>query len=80
MEYKHFLAGCLLIVALLAGCKEKQTTNFNRYISGYTSGIIKSSSPVSVYLTQKPDKNFQPGSDLPAEILQFSPADRKSVV
>ncbi len=80
MEYKHFLAGCLLIVALLAGCKEKQTTNFNRYISGYTSGIIKSSSPVSVYLTQKPDKNFQPGSDLPAEILQFSPAVKGKTV
>lgn len=74
MKRKSFWAAFIWMLILLAGCHEKQTTDFNRYISGYTSGVIKSASPIAVYLSQKPDKNFQPGSDLPDGILQISPA------
>lgn len=80
MKHTYFSLICLFVLTLWAGCKEKQTTDFNRYISGYTTGIIKSSSPISVYLSQQTDKHFQAGSDLPAGILQFSPAVKGKTV
>ncbi len=80
MKRTHFLAACLFALTLLAGCKEKQTDQFNQYITGFTNGVITSSSSISVYLGQRPDKNYQPGSDLPAGILQFSPAVKGKTV
>lgn len=74
MERKYFLFVLALIAGFLCGCKDKQQADFSKYISGYTSGVIKSSSSICIYLSQKPDKNFQPGSALPADILKISPA------
>ena len=74
MKRKQFSLILTIMLACLCGCKEKQQADFSKYISGYTSGIIKSSASISIYLSQKPDKNFQPGSTLPADILKISPA------
>lgn len=74
MDRKSFLFVFALILGILTGCQEKQQADFSKYISGYTSGVIKSSSAISIYLTQTPDKNFQPGSTLPTNILKISPA------
>lgn len=75
MSHKSFSYFLFALVAFfLIGCFEKKQTDFTEYISGYTEGIIKSSSPVSIYLNIKPDKSFLPGSTLPSEILKISPA------
>lgn len=75
MSYKFsvpFIVTCILL--LLSGCGEKKQADFSNYITGYTDGIIKSSSPVQIWLSAKPDKGFQPGSSLPREILKITPA------
>lgn len=74
MKRKHFLFIFVLFLLSFTGCGEKQQADFSKYISGYTSGVIKSSSSISIYLSQKIDQNFQVGSTLPAEILKISPA------
>ena len=71
-QYFFFLA--ILFMTLITGCRDKQQADFSKYISGYTSGVLKSSSPVCIYLSQAPDKNFQPGSSLPSGLLTLSPA------
>lgn len=74
MKGRYFLPVLMFALALVSGCKEKQPADFSKFISGYTSGVIKSSSPITIYLNQKPDKNFQPGSALPAGIVEISPS------
>lgn len=59
-----------MAVLLLTGCTNKEKTDFSKYITGYTSGVIKSSSSLSVYLGQPSDKGFQAGSTLPARFIQ----------
>lgn len=73
MKGTHFLSFLLLSIALLAGCKSKNDTDFSSYISGYTGGVIKSSSSISVYLTQAPETGYQAGSALPAKIMKITP-------
>lgn len=73
MKYFHFSIFVLILV-ILAGCKEKQQVDFSKYINGYTSGVIKASSPIILYLAESPDNGYQYGSVLPAGTLQFSPA------
>ena len=63
-----------MAVLLLTGCTNKEKTDFSKYITGYTSGVIKSSSSLSVYLGQPSDKGFQAGSTLPADLFRISPA------
>ena len=50
-----------MAVLLLTGCTNKEKTDFSKYITGYTSGVIKSSSSLSLYLGQPSDKGFQAG-------------------
>lgn len=68
------------ILLLLSGCKDKNQSGFSKYIAGYTNGVIKSSSAVSIILNQAPDKGLQPGSTLPAKTLQIKPAIKGEVV
>ena len=49
-----------MAVLLLTGCTNKEKTDFSKYITGYTSGVIKSSSSLSVYLGQRPIKVSRP--------------------
>lgn len=74
----HFIF--TLLVFFLIGCSGKKQADFSEYISGYTEGIIKSSSPISIYLNIKPDKGFLPGSTLPREILKISPAVKGELI
>ena len=48
-----------MAVLLLTGCTNKEKTDFSKYITGYTSGVIKSSSSLSVYLGQPPGRFSQ---------------------
>lgn len=74
MERKYFLLILMILLLAMTGCDNKQQADFSKYISGYTGGVIKSSSSITIYLSQKPDKGFQPGSTLPADILKITPA------
>lgn len=79
----HKLFSCSVFIGLfllLSGCSEKKQADFSNYITGYTSGIIKSSSSVQVCLNNKPDKGFLPGSTLPPEILKITPAIKGELV
>lgn len=81
MNHKLFFCFAFIgLVFLLSGCSEKKQADFSNYITGYTSGIIKSSSSVQVCLNHKPDKGFQPGSTLPPEILKITPAAKGELV
>lgn len=80
MKLRDLVAVLLLLPALLTGCKDKKQADFSPYISGFTSGVITSSSPITIYLTQTPDKGFQPGSTLPAGILRITPDIKGSTV
>lgn len=73
MKATHFLFFFILILASLSGCKNKSAADFSSYISGYTGGVIKSSSSISVYMTQPVETEYQPGSALPAKILKITP-------
>lgn len=74
MARQYFFFLVVLFTTLFTGCKDKQQADFSKYISGYTSGVLKSSSSVCIYLSQAPDKNFRPGSALPSGLLTLSPA------
>lgn len=74
MKGKYFLAFLTFALTLANGCKERQPADFSEYISGYTGGVISSSSPITIYLNLEPDKKFRPGSVLPAGILDISPS------
>lgn len=74
MRGKKYFPVLLLILALITACKDKQPADFSNYIYGYTSGVIKSTASITIYLSCRPDKNFQPGSALPADVFQISPA------
>lgn len=63
----------IILLSIFAGCKDKQL-DYSKYITGYTGGVIKSTSPVTVYLGQTPAKGFQAGSVLPENLLKISPA------
>ena len=69
-----------MAVLLLTGCTNKEKTDFSKYITGYTSGVIKSSSSLSVYLGQPSDKGFQAGSTLPADLFRISPAIKGELI
>ena len=69
-----------MAVLLLTGCTNKEKTDFSKYITGYTSGVIKSSSSLSVYLGQPSDKGFQAGSTLPADLYRISPAIKGELI
>lgn len=64
----------IFILFFLSGCAKQEQADFSKYISGYTDGIIKSASSVSIRLNEKPDKGFQPGTTLPREILKITPS------
>lgn len=64
----------VLLLTLLAGCSDKKQSDFSRYISGYTSGVLRSSATICIYLAQPPAEGYQPGSALPANLLKISPA------
>lgn len=74
MKRSHLYLMLIVLLSCVCGCNGRRQAEFSKYISGYTSGVIKSSSTISIYLTQQPDKNFQPGTTLPADILKISPA------
>ena len=61
-----FFYGCSIADRLY----KQRKTDFSKYITGYTSGVIKSSSSLSVYLGQPSDKGFQAGSTLPGRFIQ----------
>ncbi|MEG2277893.1 MAG: alpha-2-macroglobulin family protein [Odoribacter sp.] len=65
-----------LSIFLWNGCSNKEQADFSPYITGYTSGVIPSSSDVLIYLGQQTDSKFQPGSLLPNDIIQISPSIR----
>ena len=67
-----FITLCCHFFTLFIGCKNHQIVDFTSYISGYTGGTITSSS-VLIYLNQPIKQSFQPNSELPNEILTFSP-------
>lgn len=69
----------ILILSILTGCKDKQL-DFSKYITGYTGGVIKSASPITIYLGQTPDKGFQTGSVLPENLLKISPAIKGELI
>lgn len=70
--------GLILLLGLLNACTGSQNSatkrEFEKYIYGYTSGTITSDSPVDIYLEKIPEKKFQPGEVLPADLLKISPA------
>lgn len=63
----------ILLCLFSTACSDKQKEDFSKYISAYTDGIVRSSSPIQIQLAIKPDKDFQAGTTLPAKILQVSP-------
>lgn len=65
---------------VLGGCSEQPQPDFSRYISGYSSGVLRSSANISIYLAQPPTKGYQPGSKLPAHMLKISPAVKGELV
>lgn len=73
MKHKSFLFVLTALLVFLTGCSNKPQADFSKYISGYTSGVIKSSSAITIYLSQKPDQGYQTGSTLPADILKITP-------
>lgn len=74
MRNRYFILFLVALLACIAGCKEKPQADFSKYITGYTGGVIKASSPITIYLSRKPDKGFQAGSTLPADVLKITPA------
>lgn len=74
MRQEHFMAIVVSLLITLLGCNSKEKVDFSQYITGYTSGIINSNTPIQVYLSSPIDKHFQAGSILPSDILKFSPA------
>ena len=79
MKCKFIFSVCILFCVLFQGCKDKNTTGFDKYITGYTSGVIHSGTPVRIYLAQEPE-NFQTGSVLPAHILNIDPAVKGELI
>lgn len=63
----------ILLCLFLAACSDSQKEDFSKYISGYTDGVVKSSSPIRIHLVTKPDKGFQAGTALPEDIFRISP-------
>lgn len=74
MKRKLFFYLLILIPVLFYGCQEKNQADFSKYISGYTGGVVPSTSSINVFLAKAPDKGFQPGSSLPSKIMTISPA------
>ncbi len=72
-----FLLG---VFALLAACRSEKQPDFSKYISGFTNGVIKSSSPITIYLSQPAGKSYQPGSTLPDKLLKISPAIKGQLI
>ena len=75
MGQKYFIAIVISLIITLLGCNHKEKTDFSQYITGYTSGIITSNMPIQIYTAFPIDKDFQPGSALPDNILNFSPSN-----
>ena len=80
MQFRAIFLILSFILFSFGACQEKESLDFSKYISGYTSGVIKSSSTISVYINLPVDKKFKVGSVLPAEILKISPAIKGEVI
>ncbi|MFP4469463.1 MAG: alpha-2-macroglobulin [Bacteroidales bacterium] len=72
------LAISILLMAF--GCSQQKSEekksdpeNFKNYITGYTSGMIESGSPVSVVLAQ-PVTGFEAGAEISEKVFRFSPS------
>lgn len=80
MGQKYFIAIVISLIITLLGCNHKEKTDFSQYITGYTSGIITSNTPIQIYTAFPIDKDFQPGSALPDNILNFSPTMKGKLI
>lgn len=75
-----FSAFFAFLFILLTGCGDKQQPDFSKYISGFSSGTLRSTASITVYLAQPADKGYQPGSTLPAGIMKISPAVKGELI
>lgn len=75
MKY-NFITFFLLSLLFIgfSACTSKETPDFSPYISGYTNGIVTSSSTLAVCLAKTPDKGFQEGSALPDRLVKINPS------
>lgn len=76
-QNKYIFLYILLIFSLLNACsdsgKNARQPDIDKYITGYSSGIVKAASSIYINLGVMPDKEYQPGSLLPADILEITP-------
>lgn len=79
MERRFIPFILVFITIFLNGCKDKSINGFDKYITGYTSGVINSTTPVQIYLAQAPS-GFQAGSILPAKLLNISPSIKGELI
>lgn len=77
MQQKIFFIFSLFLFCLTLGaCTDKAKNDqpdIEKYITGYTDGIIKSDAPVHILMTIEQDQNFQIGTRLPEGLLEFNP-------
>lgn len=80
LKNKIISAGLLFISLLLYACSgnpdKANQPEISKYIYGYTSGTITSSSPIVICLEQSPGQQFQAGESLPENLLKISPATK----
>lgn len=72
---KLFIFSLFLFCLTLWACKDKARNQpeMDKYIAGYTDGIIKSDAPIHVLTAIGQDQDFQAGTRLPEGLLVFTP-------
>lgn len=75
-----YLLLAAMLTSYIIGCKPgtksipmSDPTQFEGWITGFTSGVISSESVVQIFLA-KPIEGYQSGTELPAGVLSFIPA------